>query len=272
GASKVEGVRSRILRAYALLDLGKPKEALAETEEVLKRAQDNVEAQILHQQAKMVSSEGKERAAAADALDSLTRKVKSRIARHALGMGYFMVKDYKNAEAKLEDALKDINDEYPNPVQYRTRTAIAQILFDAGKFDEAGKQLDLALDEKVNSGYIPARLLRGRILLKQDEPDKALVMMKAAYDDGAIITPEDNLAFAETLIRQQKSGTASEKEQAKAVARKLIEQVKDKITPASEVSRVAALLDPKLPKELGLPEPTPGGSSPKKCPGGHRRC
>jgi len=264
GASKLEGVRPRILRAYALLDLGKPKEALVECEEVLKRAQDNVEAQILREQARMVSSEGKDRAAAADALEKLSRKVKSKIGRHALGMGYFMVKDYKNAQTHLETALTEINDESPNPLQYRTRTALAQILFDAGKLDEAAKQLDMALDEKVNSGYHPARMLRARILLKQNEPDRALVMVKGPYDDGAITTPEDMLTLAEALIRQTKSGTAKEKEDAKARAREILEKIKDKITPPTEISRVAALLDPKLPKELGLPEPLPEGVTPPK--------
>jgi tetratricopeptide (TPR) repeat protein len=274
GASKLDGVRSRILRAYALLDLGKPSEALTEMDEVLKRAPDNIEAKILREEARMVSSTGKERTSAADALESLSRKVQSKIGRHALGMGYFYIKDYKNAQTNLETALNEISEKSPNPVQYRTRTALAQILFDAGKLDDAAKQLDAALDEKVNSGYDPARMLRGRIHLKQNEPDKALVLMKAPYDDGAITAPEDKLAFAEALIRQTKSGTAKEKEQAKEVARKYLEEVKDKITPVTEVSRVAALLDPKLPKEMGLPEPPPEGgtTAPKKCPGGHRRC
>ena len=58
-ASKIEGIRPRLLRVYALLDLGKAKEAMAEADEVLKKAPENVEAAILREQAHMMASEGK---------------------------------------------------------------------------------------------------------------------------------------------------------------------------------------------------------------------
>jgi tetratricopeptide (TPR) repeat protein len=271
--SKLDGVRARVLRVYALLDLGKPKDALTEAEDLLKKAPDNAEAQILREQAKMESGSDKDRAESADALDKLGRKFKTKLGRHALGAAYFYVKDFKKAQEQFEMANTDVGAESPNPLEYRTRTLLATILFDAGKLDDANKQIDLGL--KANPGYHPANLLKARILVKQGDPDKALVYFKPPYDESAIVQPEDKLAFAEALITAKKTGTAKEQDEAKGVARKLLDDVKDKMTPVNEVSRVAALLDPKLPKEMGLPEPTatpPPGTEPKKCPGGHRHC
>jgi tetratricopeptide (TPR) repeat protein len=270
---KLDGVRARVLRVYALLDLGKPRDALTEAEDLLKKAPDNAEAQILREQARMESGSDKERAESADALDKLGRKFKTKLGRHALGAAYFFLKDYKKAQEQFETANTDLGVEAPNPLEYRTRTLLATILFDAGKLDDANKQIDLGL--KANPGYHPANLLKARILVKQGDPDKALVYFKPPYDESAIVQPEDKLAFAEALITAKKTGTAKEQDEAKGVARKLLDDVKDKITPVNEVSRVAALLDPKLPKEMGLPEPTatpPAGAEPKKCPGGHRHC
>ncbi|HEX2690936.1 MAG TPA: tetratricopeptide repeat protein, partial [Kofleriaceae bacterium] len=46
-AEKLQGVRPQILRAYADLDLSKPKDALKEADDVLKKAPENIEAKIL---------------------------------------------------------------------------------------------------------------------------------------------------------------------------------------------------------------------------------
>ncbi len=246
-ASKIDGVRPRLLRVYALIDLGKAKEAMAEADEVLKKAPENVEAAILREQAHMMGSDGKERAEAADALEKLARKSKSKLGRHAYGVALLATGDAKGAQAQLEQALTDVNENSPNPLKYRTHTALAELLLDANDIAGAGKQLDEAL--KANSGYFPTLGLQARIVLRNNEPDRALDLLGPIFEESAAVTPQLELTLAEALITH-KGSTAKQKEQAKA----LLIKVKDHV-PGPEVSRVAALLDPKLPKELGLPEP-----------------
>ena len=259
-ASKIEGIRPRLLRVYALIDLGKAKEAMAEADEVLKRAPENVEAAILREQARMIGSEGKERAEAGEALEKLARKAKSKLGRHAYGVALLATGDAKGAQAQLEQALTDVDENSPNPLAYRTHTALAELLLDANDIAGAGKQLDEAL--KANSGYFPTLGLQARIVLRNNEPDRALDLLGPIFDESAAVTPQLELTLAEALITH-KGSTPKQKDQAKA----LLIKVKDHIQPLSEVSRVAALLDPKLPKELGLPEPgAPGAPAPAEAP------
>jgi len=268
------GIRARVLRIYAELDLGKAKDARAEAEDILKQAPDNLEAKILVEQAKMESGNDKERAESAELLDRAGHKYKTKLGRYALGAAYYANKDLKKAQEELEQANIDVGPDSPNPLEYRNRTLLATVYLENNKLEDADKQIDLAL--KANGGYHPANLLKARILIKQNDPDKALVYFKPPYDESAIVAPEDKLAFAEALITAKKTGTDKEKEQAKQVARKLLDDVKGKL-PDNDVSRVAALLDPKLPKEMGLPEPKDVAApaspdAPKKCPNGKRHC
>ena len=252
-ASKIEGIRPRLLRVYALIDLGKAKEAMGEADEVLKMAPENVEAAILREQARMMASEGKERAAAADALEKLARKAKSKLGRHAYGVALLATGDAKGAQGQLEQAISDISETSPNPLAYRTHTALAELLLDANDIAGAGKQLDEAL--KVNSGYFPTLGLQARIVLRNNEPDRALDLLNPIFNEAAAVTPMLQLTKIEATILSKKT-TAKEKEAAKAA----LPTLKGKIEPESELSRVAALIDPKLPKELGLAEPVPQGA------------
>jgi len=252
-ASKLEGVRPRILRAYAEIDLGKAKDALAELDEVLKKAPDNLEAQILREEARMIASDGKERAAAADALEKLARKAKSKIGRHALGIALYKTGNAKDAQPQLEQAVADLTDDAPNPLAYRTYTALAEILDANNDLAGAGKHLDSAL--KINAGYFPTRALQAKLVLKNQEPDRALSLLDPLLKESCGVTPQVQLTFAEALATH-KGVTAKEKEAAAGI----LEQIKDKIQPPSEVGRVAALIDPKLPEHLGVPVPAPEGS------------
>lgn len=246
-ASKIEGVRPRLLRVYALLDLGKPKEALGEADEVLKLAPENIEAQILREEARMISSEGKARAEAADALEKLARKAKSKLGRHALGMALIATGDTKAAQTQLEQATTDVTDVSPNPLLYRTRTALAEILLAANDIAGAGKQLDEAL--AANSGYLPTRGLQAKIVLRNGEPDRALDLL-APIAAEETLSPQLSLIGIEATFLSKKS-TAKQKDEAK----KALEAMKDTYEPKTEISRVAAILDPKLPEEWELPPP-----------------
>jgi tetratricopeptide (TPR) repeat protein len=253
-ASKLEGVRPRLLRAYAELDLGKAKDALADVDEVIKRAPDNLEAQILREHARMIATEGKERAAAADALEHLARKTKSKIGRHALGAALLATGNAKDAQPQLEQAVADLTDDAPNPLAYRTRTLLASILDANGDLAGAGKQLDIVL-QTLNPGYFPARALQAKLVVKNGEPDRALGLLEPILKESCAVTPQLQLVFAEALATH-KGVTAKEKD----IAADQLAQIKDKITPASEVGRVAALIDPKLPEKLGVPVPAPEGA------------
>ena len=254
-ASKIEGVRPRLLRVNALLDLGKAKEALGEADEVLKMAPENVEAQILREQARLINGPEKERTEAIAELEKLARRAKSKLGRHALGVALLAVGQPKEAQIQLEQAVTEISDQHPNPVAYRTRTALAELLLGANDIPGAGKQLDEAL--AANSGYFPTLGLQAKVVLRNGDPDRALQLLAPIFNETAAITPSLQLTLAEAWIVSKKS-TAKEKAQAKD----LLMELKDK-QPAAEVSRVAALLDPKLPKEMGLPEGTDIAPAPK---------
>jgi len=258
-ASKIEGVRPRMLRVYALLDLGKAKEALGEADEVLKLAPENIEAQILREEAKMISSEGKTRTEAADALEKLARRAKSKIGRHALGMGLIATGDAKGAQTALEQATTDVTDVSPNPLLYRSRTALAELLLAANDIAGAGKQLDDAL--QANSGYLPALGLQAKIVLKNGEPDRALGLLEPIAAEGDL-TPALTLVGIEATFLSKKS-TAKQKEEAK----KGLEALKDTFEPKTEISRIAAILDPKLIKEWDLPDPPAADAPPDGAPG-----
>jgi tetratricopeptide (TPR) repeat protein len=256
-ASKIDGVRPRVLRAYALIDLNKPKDAITEAEAVLKIAPENTEAKVLLQQARMMSDE-KAREAAANELVGLSRKSNSKLASHALGIAYLATGDAAKAKEALTKAVTDVTEASPNPFAYRTQTALAEIALGVNELSEAGKHLDEAL--KLNSGYFPTRALQAKVVLRNKEPDRALELLKPIYKESSAITPTVELTFAEALATH-KGVTAEEMDQAKQV----VTSLKDKLPPA-EVSRVAAIIDPKLPKELGLPEPESAGAVAPKPP------
>jgi predicted Zn-dependent protease len=266
-ASKLDGIRPRMLRAYADLDLGKAKDALAELDEVLKKAPDNLEAQILREQAHMIGSEGKERAAAADALEKLARKAKSKIGRHALGVALLATGNAKDAQTQFEQAVADLTDDAPNPLAYRTYTALAEIALANDDITGAGKRLDQAL--ALNQGFFPTRTLQAKVVLKANDPDRALQFLDPILKEKCAVTPQVQLLLAEALATH-KGVTAKEKD----LAVEQLTQIKDKIQPPSEVGRVAALIDAKLPEKLGVPVPPPEGGPkappPRVVPKKHR--
>ena len=245
-SDKLKGVRPQILRAYAYLDLGKPRDAFQEADAASKLAPDNAEARILREQARMMSTEGKERTAATEALEKQARAAKSKIGRHALGVAYLANGNLKDAQVQLEQALAELTDESPNPLAYRSHTALAEILLQNGDIPNAGKQLDEAL--KLNSGYFPTRALQAKVVLRHGEPDRALEMLKPIFDEMGTVPGSLRLVQAEAI------GTKRNPDKASAAG--ILKDLKDKDqVPLADLSRTAAAIDPKLPKELGLPEP-----------------
>jgi tetratricopeptide (TPR) repeat protein len=262
-ASKIEGIRPRLLRAHAELDNKKAKAAIEDCDWILERAKENVEAQILKEEARMVLGPAKETTAASEALEKLAKKTKSKIARHALGMGYFINGDMKNAQPALELAVKDLGEDAPNPLQYRTRTALAEIHLAAGNIAEAGKQLDEAL--KINSGYFPTRVMQAKVVLRNNDPDRALNLLLPIRKE--LTTPEIDLLTIEAGCASKKT-SAKEKDEAKGQLSKMKDAAGVNV---EELARVAAVCDPDLPKQLGLegakseaPKPSKSSSSSKR--------
>ena len=263
-SSKIAGLRPAILRANADIDLNKPKDAITEMTELLKKAPDNLEAQIVLQEATMIAATDKDRPAAADALEKLARKAKSKLGRHALGMAYYLVGDNKDAQPQLEQAVADVTDDAPNPLSYRTRTALADILLAANDIPGAGKQLDEAL--KVNSGYFPALAMQAKVVLRNDQPDRALDLLTPLMREDGAMTPSAQLVLAEALCTHKKPAVTSKD---KADAEAILTALKDKIQPPTEIGRVAFACDPKLPEKLGVPVPTGDPKAPGTAPVHH---
>jgi tetratricopeptide (TPR) repeat protein len=260
-ADRLQGVRPQLLRAYADLDLGKPKDALKEADAVLKKSPDNVEAKILREQARMESTEGKERADATEALEKLARATKSKIGRHALGVAHFATGNLKESQAQLEQAVADLSDDAPNPLAYRSHATLADVLLANGDLPGARKQAEAA--NTLNPGYFPASGLLAKVVVRQGEPEKALALLKPMFDEMKDSVPPAMLLVYAEAVGTQKGVTSGDR--AKVV--EILQKIKDQV-PQPELSRAAAAIDPKLPKELGVPEPTssdaPKASEPKR--------
>lgn len=260
-SSKLSGVRASILRAYAQIDLGKAKEAAAELDQTLKKAPDNLEAQILREQARMLVAGGdlKARAAAAESLERLARKAKAKLGRHALGMAYYLLGDAKAARPQLEQAIANISDESPNPLSYRTQTALADILVTSNDIPGAGKNLDEAL--QANSGYFPALAMQAKVVLKNGEPDRALSLLAPLLKENGAMTPQSELTLAEALCTHtQPAVTAKDRADAEA----LLANNKD-AGLGSEVARIVALCSLKT-----SPSPSAGTPSATGAPKNRR--
>lgn len=279
-AAKLDGVRPKLLRTYALIDLAKYQEALALAQEIVKTAPEatgspceadnkraNLEGRTLCEQARMLSSSEKERLQASESLTSIASASKNQIPRHALGSAFLTLKDapsvdprigtnLENAKKYLGRAYEQNTEDEPNPLLYRTLTALAEVAIAEKDNEGASKYLKQALD--ANSGFFPTRALQAQVELRAGEPDKALALLEPIIKENAI-TPAGLLAFAEALVTR-KGATDSDKTRAKEI----LGTLKDKpgITP-EELGRVAALIDPKLPEELGVPAPAADGDAEK---------
>ncbi|HEY4054966.1 MAG TPA: hypothetical protein VGM39_00110, partial [Kofleriaceae bacterium] len=182
----------------------------------------------------------------------------------ALGMALIATNDPKSlpaAQEQLTKAITDISDASPNPLAYRTHTALAELLLQANDIPGASKQLDDAL--AANSGYLPTRGLQAKVALKSNDPDKALEVLSSLPEKE--LSPSLVLAKIEATFSSKKT-TAADKDAAKEA----LKAMKDTYEPKTEISRVLAILDPKLVKEWELPEPpaadAPPGTPPAEAP------
>src|SRR5262249_14660994 len=133
------------------------------------------EAKILREQARMESTEGRERGEATEALEKLARQAKNKIGRHALGVAHFVNGNTKEAQSQLEQAVADLSDEAPNPLAYRSYATLAEIRLAAGDLPGARKQAEAG--NKLNPGYFPGNGVLAKIMVRQGEPEHALEVL-----------------------------------------------------------------------------------------------
>jgi tetratricopeptide (TPR) repeat protein len=257
--AKGDSVRAHLLRGQALLDLGKAKEALDELEPAEKAAPETDEVDILYQEAKMIASHGKDRRDAAAALDAAARHAKTKLGRHAQGVA--MLDTGANASdvrSRLEQALDGITEEEPNPVAYRTHTALARLDLSADPPDLDGAAKELEAATTANPGYLPALALRAKVVLGKGDPDTALSLLEPIVKEQDALTPDTELTLAEALV-SHKGATDADKADAKAA----LERAKDGGASKTEIGRIAAMIDPALPEAMGVPAPpaAPGDTS-----------
>ena len=259
-ASKIEGVRARLFRAQALMDLERPKDAMIEAEAARTLAPENIETQIMREFTRMVGTTGDDRTAAGTALEKLARKAKTKLGRHALGVALLRTGDSKEAKRQLMLALDDVTPESPNPMAYRTHTALAEVLLGDNDVDGAAKELEAAT--KANSGYLPALALRAKLVLVKGDADKALELLAPILKEPGAVTTSVEFTEAQALAAK-KDPTADDK----VMATDIITRLKAKDYSETELGRVAFMIDPTLPATLELPLPPGAKAPPAKKPG-----
>ncbi len=243
---KREGLRASKLRGRALFDLGKTKEALLQLEDALAIAPDDMEAQVWAAACRILG-DGDERRKAIDELDRLARKAKTKSVKVVQGIALARIGDDKAARTELEASLDGITDEYPNPLEYRGRIALAEIEFKEGALDKAIDQLEKAF--KLAPGYLPAQDLKCRILAATIEPAQARESCTAVVNAG-VATWGAELA----LVKSFAPIDAEEKPE----AIKGITRAKEKGAPIPALQEVILLLaDETVFDQMGVPKPKP---------------
>jgi tetratricopeptide (TPR) repeat protein len=246
---------ARVIEAEAALQLGDAKGAL---DVIAKGAPGELRpvsfaTRVLEQQARIMLGKGKQRDAAITELARLADGAKNQRARHALGAAYHAIGDLAAAKRELRRVVLETSPTSPNPYGVRTRTLLAEIAFSEGDLELAQKELQQAIT--IHEANQPAKVLQARIALRSNDPDQALAVMAIQRKLGSL-TPAAELVVAEALV-VRKDVTADQRAQARQLITGLVG--KPTMIPA-ELGRVAALVDPALPKQLALPVgKLPGG-------------
>ncbi len=276
----LKGTRAHIIRAQALLDLGiverderRLTDALAEAELAEAGAAKNPEANLLAALLRVVvapartSKEIEARDALVSTLESLARSLVTKRGRHAQGVALYLIGNVGDARLRLGQALEAVDQANPNPIAYRTETLLARIDLAEGKLDAATVHIDAAL--KDNGGFLPAMVVQARILLAGGDADGALAAIAPVLVEAEAVTAEVELVHAEALIAR-KGATAADRKEAEAAVRR----AQAKNGSATEIGRIAALVSPDLPDQLGVPAPAEAvdpATKPKPKPPRRRR-
>lgn len=253
---KSPSVRARSVQLWALLDTGKFKAAEEQADAVLKVAADDTEVQVLREWAATLAAAGSDAAAALERLEKRARKSSTKLGRFAWGAAMYELSRqngnpelHADARRQLLQALDAISDENPHPVAYRNHVVLAELLLDDGDAAQASKQLELAAAS--NPGYVPIVGARARLLVRTGDSAGAVALLEPIMKQRNGLTPRMELTFAEALVTR-KGAKPPDRQR----ATEIVTRLRTTFTPATDVGRVASLIDPKLPLQLALPVPT----------------
>jgi tetratricopeptide (TPR) repeat protein len=250
-------LRGHLVKGRALLDLGKPKDALAEFEAALAIAPEDPRGKMYKELATVqvaLGPGGQKGAgdAAFEALAKMSRQSVTAQVRYVFGEANLARGNVEDARRNFEASL-----EGDNPLGYRARTRLAEIYLAAGRDDDAEKVLREALEQ--SPVYAPAKAALGRLLLKRGKTAEAVAELEPAVSTGRA-SAADEIAYAGALI------ALGRKEEAKAP----LKRARDKKGDEGEIAALAAQVDPAFVEELGV-KATDGGAKPKPAPAPPRK-
>ena len=255
GAAR-EGARRRQGRQRARHAAARPSAARSRSRQgrarrarsALAASPENIEVQILREQARALANAGKERTVALDALEKVARKAKTKLGRHALGAALLATggpgPTPRSASSRRSPSLRRT----PNPVAYRTRTLLAEIELAAGNLDAAPSK------SRTRPRPTPATCRRARwarLVLAKGDPDPALDLLRPVVKEGLALNEAVELTLGrgagppQGRDRQDRIDAVAALERAKAAG-----------ASPEEIGRIAFLIDPALPEKLGAPVPT----------------
>jgi tetratricopeptide (TPR) repeat protein len=241
-------LRGHLLKGRALIDLGKPGDALVEFDAGLAIAPDDVRVKAYRHLAVVLVEKraGGSRSKGEEAFQALTTMARGTVS----GLPRYVLAEADLALGKPEDARRDLEAslEGDNPLAYRARTRLAEIFLVGGRTTEAEAALREGLVQ--SPVYVPAHAILGRILLKQGKTEEGAAELESAVTAGRA-SGADELAYATALV------ALGRKEEARAP----LQRAKEKGASPEEIGAVAVQVDPALPEELGVPVPKGGGSS-----------
>lgn len=239
---------ARVTRAYALLELGNAA-GVAALFDAAARFDNAARPEERAATIVMLQARAQAPATRVDALARLTAladasSTDDQRARYALGAAYYAIGDHVAAKRELRRVVDETTAQRPDPFAYRTHQLLAEIAIAGHDFEIAGPEIERAI--AIHPGNGLGHAIQGKLLLRRGEPERALDKLAQVRKLGEL-HPAAKLVVAEALVTIPKP-TADQRAQAK----QLVVELKGKL-PDPEVGRVAALIDPKLPGELGLP-------------------
>ena len=246
---KVSGIRAQRLRGRALYDLGRFREAIEELEAAARAAPDDLEVRVWREAARL-AGDRRARRAAGVALDKLSRTSNNKMVRYAHGDALLRLKNSREARRKFDLSVEELNAEQPNPLMYRSYTALAQLEFDSN-LRAAARNLARALEQVP--GYLPALAVKARIQLRRQDYKAAAQTFQGLIEEPEAATAQVELGYAESVVSTR--GKLSE--EARNAAREAVRRASQKGAAADELARVAQLVDPALLQELQLQPPKP---------------
>ncbi len=238
-----ESARAKLVRGRALIDVGRPADAMIQLEEALRRPATAGAATAWLALARVHADAG----AGVGALAKLAEG--SPLARGLLGEARLRLGDSAAAARELEGAFTD------NPLAYRVAGTLALLALQAGKPADAEQHARTSLG--YAPGYLPAHAALGRALVALGKQSEAGPELKLVVDADRA-SAADELAYAEASLAQ---GDAE-------AARAALARATEKNAAPDAVARVAALVDPQsavaTAPATAAPAKKPGNTKPPR--------